>query len=349
MGVEIITTVVDGQRFSGWKRVSVSAALDEAARLCVLEAAAEFGSAALAQQFKVGAKIEIYTNFNLLFTGYVDRRQPKISATEAYVVVSGRSLSQDMIDSSAEHETGLFKNKDLKEIAEELNKYGLKIESKGKLKKHKKTKVTPGTTAYRAIERLAKSEGVTITGTADGGIKIWKPGEEPESQAGGIFEGLNLLEGESDHNWSNRYSEYKVIGQKPEDHGEDSLEIEQAVRDSGVRRNRKIIVVQKEDVDKDSAKERAENLRNRSAGASLQATVRLQGFRDSAGDLIEPGKLIWTESPFLDLAQDMIIEKVIYTQDESGSICSLTLTDPRTYGGKKGKGNKSGSSWDQGE
>jgi prophage tail gpP-like protein len=79
----------------------------------------------------------------------------------------------------------------------------------------------------------------------------------------------------------------------------------------------------------------------------------VQGFRDDTGQLWTPGKLVWTESPFLDIAQDMLIEQVEYAQSEAGSIATLSLTDPRAYGGHgagggKGKGNKSGSIWETG-
>lgn len=62
---------------------------------------------------------------------------------------------------------------------------------------------------------------------------------------------------------------------------------------------------------------------------------------------LDAGKLIWTESPYLDVTQDMLIERVSYDQDESGSIATLSLVDPRAHGGKKGKGSKSGKSWNQ--
>ena len=68
-------------------------------------------------------------------------------------------------------------------------------------------------------------------------------------------------------------------------------------------------------------------------------------FRDESGKIWEPGKLVWVESAFLDIAQDMLIERVSYQQDDGGSIATISLTDPRSYGGEGGKGNKSGSTW----
>ena len=61
--------------------------------------------------------------------------------------------------------------------------------------------------------------------------------------------------------------------------------------------------------------------------------------------------MLWTESPFLDIAQDMLIEQIERAQSEAGSIATLSLTDPRAYGGQGaggGKGNQSGDEWDIG-
>ncbi len=100
------------------------------------------------------------------------------------------------------------------------------------------------------------------------------------------------------------------LGQRPFDHGEQNLEIEAEEEDSAVERYRPLIIVEDEDTTKDRSKKRAKNRRDRAAGNALKASIRVQGFRDDTGQLWEPGNLVWTESPFLDIAQDMLIEQV---------------------------------------
>jgi prophage tail gpP-like protein len=138
-----------------------------------------------------------------------------------------------------------------------------------------------------------------------------------------------------------------VRGQRPFGHGEENLEIEETETDGAVKRHRPIIIIQDEDTDKKRAKKRAKNRKDRAAGNALKATIITQGFHDEGGQLWEPGNLVWTESAFLDIAQDMLIESVDYEQSESGSFATLNLTDPRSYGGEGGKGNKSGPDWEQ--
>jgi hypothetical protein len=63
-----------------------------------------------------------------------------------------------------------------------------------------------------------------------------------------------------------------------------------------------------------------------------------------------PGFLIWTESPFLNLAKLMLIKKVSFNQKKpAGSKTRLELIDPRAFGGTVGKGGSSGDAWDMDE
>lgn len=345
-GPEEITIAVGGMRYTAFEWINVRAAFNEAARSFEFEVAAELGASATNAIFAEGTKVEIYANGDLLLTGYVDRRQPKLSATSATITVSGRSSSQDLIDGAAEHKTGRFENKTPDQIANELcsNYKGTGFYTDQMLEKLEQYQLTPGATVFREAEKMARAQGKTLTGTADGRIKITSAGGE--RHAGGLIEGDNIEEGSADHNASNRHSKYTVRGQRPFDHGVAALEIEGVINDSTIDRHRPVIIVQDEDTTKDRAKKRAKTRRDRAAGNGTKAQITTPGFRDAGGAVWEPGKLVWTESPFLDLAQDMLIESVVWRQEDGkGSQSTLWLVDPRAYGGAGGKGNKSGSGW----
>jgi prophage tail gpP-like protein len=195
------------------------------------------------------------------------------------------------------------------------------------------------------VEELCRDQSKTLTGTAAGNVLITKAGTK--RHAGGLYEGVNIIEADADHNASNRHSKYIVRGQQATGHGADALEIEAVANDSKVRRFRPLILVQKEDTSKARAKDRAATRRDRAAGNSQRSEVTVQGFRDDAGALFEPGRLTWTESATLGIAQDMLIESADFSQDsKGGSLTSLGLVDPRAYDGDKGKGNKSDAELD---
>lgn len=346
MGAEVITVEVGGTRYTAWKKAEIRASAKEAARSFTLLIAAEAGPTATAWIFAAGKAVKIYANGDLLVTGYVDRYHPSLQANRAEITISGRSKSGDLVDSSADHKKGKFKKKKPSEIANTLAKpHDVKVEGHDD-EEAIDHNVSPGKSVFREIELLVRQQGFTLMGTADGGVKV-QNAKGAKKHAGGLVEGRNILEGSADHNWSNRHSSYTVVGQRGTGHGIDSLEIEQVVKDAGVTRNRPIVIVQQNDTTKDRAKKTAKNRRDKSAGESLKATIKTQGFRDEAGKIWTAGQLVWTESPFLQVTQDMYIESVDFLQDENGSITTLSLCDPRAHGGKGGKGSKSSENWKQ--
>jgi prophage tail gpP-like protein len=345
---EFITISVGGTVYSAFESMSVSAAFDEAARSFEMTVAAEFGASGTASVFRAGAAVDIRSNGDLLLKGYVDHFKPSLTATSYTIGISGRSKSQDAIDSSAKHKTGRIEKKDPVKIAKEVSEgVDVEITTDQSLDMVEAYQITPGETIFRCLEKMARAQGCTVTGTADGGMKVTKVGQKRHS--GGLFEGRNIKVGDADHDWSNRHSEYTVKGQRAAGHGKDALELEAVAKDGAVNRFRPIIVIQRDDTDKKKIKKRAETRRDKAAGNGLTATITTQGFRDEGGKLWEPGYLVWVESPSLDIRQDMAIKSVAYSQSSEGSLAKLELCDPRAFGGKAGKGNKSGSDWNQGD
>lgn len=347
MGPELVTIKAGGQLWSAWTRVMVQASFQDGARSFQIDAAAEFGGAATAWTFKAGTEISILFNGEVVCTGYVDRYQPKIDAHKsASISISGRSKSQDMIDSSAMHDTGHFKDQTPDAIGKALDKFGVGISTDQKLEKVPVCRITPGEKAFRVIERLCRDQGVFPVGQADGSIKITKAGAK--RHVGSIKEGEdgNMISGDADHNFAGRHSEVTVRGQRPFGSGADALQIEGVARDAQMSRYRPIVIVHDGDTDKKRAKKRAGSHRDREAGNSLKANATVQGFRDDAGTIWEPGHLVFVESDFLDVHQDMAVESITFSQQRGeGSLSVLSLVDPRALGGKGRKGGKAGSSW----
>lgn len=345
MGETWITVAAGGGLWTAFERVLVRASFQEAARSFQLKVAAEPGASATAWMFKAGTEISILSNGALMCRGFVDRYQPSLGEHDtAEVNISGRSRSQDYIDSSAVHDTGQFNNKDPQEIGAALDKFGVGISTDEMLKKLKVYRITPGETAFRCLEKLCREQGVFPVGQADGSIKITKGGKM--RHAGGLIEGVNIKKIEADHNWSGRHSDVIVRGQSPYGHGEDALQIEGKARDAELGRYRPVIVHHDGDTDKNRAKKRATTRRDREAGNALKANVTVQGHHDDGGTLWEPGALIFTHSPFADIQQDMAIESVTFSQDRrEGTLSVLSLVDPRALGGKGGKGGKAGGAW----
>lgn len=342
---EFITVEAGGGSYTAFERVMVRASFQDGARSFELKIAAENGGAATAWTFKAGTPIKIMSSGSLLCDGFVDRYQPRISEHgEASINVSGRSRSQDYIDSAAVHDTNQFKDKTPAEIGQAIDKFGVGISTDQQLDKIKVYRITPGETAFRCLEKLCREQGVFPVGQADGSIKVTKAGQQ--RHAGMIKEGWNMKAGEADHNWSGRHSDVIVRGQAPYGHGPDALEIEGKARDAEVGRYRPVIVIHDGDTDNKRSTKRAKSRRDREAGNSLKANVTVVGHHDDGGTVWTPGFLIFVDSDFLNVHQDMAIETVEYTQDRKGGTeAILSLVDPRALGGKGGGGGSAGDGW----
>jgi prophage tail gpP-like protein len=345
MGDEIVTVLAGGGLWTAWRSIKVRASFKEAARSFQLDAAVESGGATTAWTFQAGTAIDILFGGDLACRGYVDRYQPSLGEHDtAEAAISGRSKSQDFIDSSAVHDTGQFKNQDPQEIGAALDQFGVGIATDQQLIKVPIYRITPGETAFRCIEKLCREQGVFVVGQADGSIMITKGGQQ--RHAGMLAEGGNIKTIRADHNWAGRHSKVMVRGQAPYGHGPSALQVEGTASDSDVNRFRPVIVVHDGDTDTDRATKRAQTRRDREAGNSLKAEVTVQGFRDDGGTLWTPGNIIFVDSDFVDVHQDMAIESVEFSQSrKGGSLSALSLVDPRALGGKGGGGGSAGSAW----
>lgn len=346
MQSELISVKVGGQSFSGWKKIKVHLAL-KAAHSFEFSVAAEMGGAQVAALFNDFTEVKIYAGSDLVLTGFVDYREPEFDATSASITIAGRSKSAHAVDCSAVHATGSFKNKTLLQIANELDYIGIGFKTDQTLIIIPRHQLVMGRSIFNELEGLARDQGLVLIGQPDGSIKISNPGAASQRHTGGLIEGYNIKKASAPFDCSGRHAKYHVRGQLNGSSVDGELQIESTAADSTVPVNRQKIVVAHGDTDKSRAKVRAKNHRDRAAGFGLKANITTVGWRDDGGTLFMPGYKIWTDSDFLNVHQDMLIEHVDFTQanPNEGSLSVLGLVDPRAYGGKKGKVNKSGAGW----
>lgn len=279
---------------------------------------------------------------DLLLTGHVEKRSPALRSSEQELPIAGRSKTGDLVDSSAEHETGEFRDQDAKGIIGTLTKeFGISVESDLQHGKEPVKRIRPGETVHTFARRLSRKEGFAIGDTPEGNLKFAKAGSK--RHAGSLSEGLNILDASAVHDDSKKFSKVKVRAQAPDGYGEDDLRIEAEADDDTIKRKRVKIIVPPELIRKQDARDRAKWHRDRASGEGLTCEVTVPGWRDEGGTIWTPGWLVFTELPSLDVVQDMLIKKVSLRQSDEasgGTQAVLSLADPRSMGGKKGKANK---------
>ncbi len=331
MNEEYVTVLANGMVFDGFEQVRVTAAINEAVREFQIETTELPGEF----KFPPGTAIEIRSNGDLLVKGYVNTYQTSGEAKSHQISIKGRGKGQDFVDSSAEHDTGNFEDKDAGEIAAALDRYGIGIKSKIKLDRVPYWQLAPGETAFQTIERILRQEGATMMGEADGSISIVNA-SVAEPHFGMLIEGQNIKSWQVSLTDGSKHSNYIVKGQNRRGTGSAALRIREEARDGTVRRNRQRVILSETDTTSAKAKKRAQHEKERAAGKSIKASVQVQGFRDIHGKIYQPNKTIYVYSPILmHLVREMLIERVEFSQhNRSGSLTQLTLVDPRAYKGK---------------
>ena len=339
LNAELVTVVAGGAVYTGWTRVQVSAGIDQAAREFSIETTERVGE----WKFPPGTPAQIFANGDLLVDGYVNAYEASGDDSSHSISIRGRGKGQDIVDSSAEHDTGHFENETPGEVLKKLDKFAVGITPKVPLAKVPYMQIMQGETVFQFGERYLRDQGATMMGMPDGSIDITNA-SVARPHFGILMEGRNIKSFQVSLTDAGRHSRYIVKGQNRLGTGTGSLRIKQEVRDSGVKRDRPRIIASELDTDDGRARKRADHEKERAAGKSISAAVQTQGFRDLAGELFAPNRLIYVHAPILmHLSMAMLIERVEFSQDGSGSLTQLTLVDPRAYKGQKQSGMRPSS------
>lgn len=340
--LETVVISIDGQPFAPWSAISISVSAEDAARTASIQAHLPDGTAPPWP----GRKATVTANGALLLTGYVRDFRPSQGEEDWSADLTLVSRTVDAVEASIEHPTGLAENKDIGGIAKEFDTGGIGIVAEGSFEKHERHQITPGESLVDTLSGLAAAEGAVITDTPEGKLRIVK---KPDlAHAGGLAAGVNIITASADFSEAEKFDPVIARGQQSRGHGAAALRGEAVARDASVGRHRPKIAFVETEVTAGRLKKRAEWLSRRGAGDSIGATVEVSGWRDAAGAIWTPNRLVYVRHPRIFLDQMMVIKSVTLTQDTTdggpGTRASLTLADPRALGGSAGQ-SKSGSGW----
>lgn len=289
-----------------------------------------------------GFSTKITAGKDTLLTGYVRDVNTSYGEVDRTLSVSFVSRTVDLVEASADHPTGEILNKDLLAIARELDTAGVGIESDGTaFPVERRHKLIEGENLFSSVARRARGRGVLIHDTEKGRLKLSaKPGG---IHAGTLRRGVNILPGASaSFTEKGRFSEVKVRGQQTDGTEKQHLRPETKVRDTGVSRNRVLILPHEGEATIDRMRKRAVWQAKRAAGNGITAIIPVTGWRDEKGMLWQPNWLIPVEDDWLGIEGLMIIKSVRFSQsDGDKTFATLSLADPRALGGENPRGKTS--------
>lgn len=344
--------IINGIQYAHWKKVSVKASLNDAARSFSLEVAESAGGAvavAASKQIMVNDEVVILLGGEKVLTGYVEQRSVSYSSSDHGVQISGRSKTGDLISSSADIKGGQFLNSDLGQISGRITQdYGIKTIIKGDIGAPFESEIiTQGESGFRFLERLARSRGKALHDDENGDLVLDEIDPDQGSVAS-LVEGWNILSAQATMSSENQASEVKVKGQSIANdgrNGKDSTQGMATAKDPNVKRYKPKIIVAEGAMTKEELKQRANWEMAKSAADNIKATITVQGwFHD--GGLWKPGEIYDVKSPMIPCDQPLLCESVEWLQSDDGTFTVLSLVPPNSYTPKPagGAGAKKGTS-----
>ena len=330
-----VSLLVGGEEYRVWESVQITATLMTLARGCVLKATRASRSDNLCKGIQPGLGAVIRIGSEIVLTGYVVRNDLSYTSNLISITIDIKSKTIDIeqccIPLGKPHSwAGVSVVSVIKELA---GHYGISVIDNGGEIWKKQLNISPHDHIGDAIVNEIKAHSLLITDDGFGRLVI-NPINTKKVANDTLENGKNILSGTRTNDASNLFKRYVVIGQGADPKSErsvpgNSLKAE-AVNENFLR-ERWSVTEQSGNRTQAELKARADLLMTNSIGSADKFTYTVQGWRQSNGDLWEPGMTAKVKDTLLGFSGNLVIEKVIYSLDENGTTTTLTLKSADTW------------------
>jgi prophage tail gpP-like protein len=353
-GPDEVIVLVGSNQFQGWQSVSISKSCESMPNSWSVTASAEFLQGAALAGTAPGQSCKIRIGSDLVITGWIDRRSIAVDAHNHVVTISGRGITRNLVDCSADlvHDPvlkgGMMICPNALDAAQKLCKaYGITARSAvsdlGPAILGYQVKLSD--TPYSVIESVARYAGYLVYEDWNGNLVLDRVGTTSHASGfsmPGCIEAIN-----AEQSVDQRYSEYLVVWS-----GIDQLS------DLGSLLNRrkdrpdttlgefrlKIIVSEQiawtptqtlPAAANDAIAEQRVNWEfARRYGRSQAVSITCDSWRDSNGALWTPNWLAPVDAPAAGIVtggKPWIIGSVTFRKDMSGTHADLILMPPEAF------------------
>ena len=329
-----VTLTVNGRNYQGFKNVTIGAGIERQCRSFQLVTTWRWPGQTVDLPIRFGDKVEIRIGDDLVLTGWVDATPVSVSGNSVTRSVSGRSLTCDLVDCSAEF--AQWRSQPVAAIVQALaSNYGISVVDEagasGTITDHS---VDPGETVFESIDRLLSLSRLLSTDNSSGQLVIAEPGSGGRA-VDELVLGENILASSMSQDFSDCFSEYRCVGQRS---GSDSIdataaaEVSASQTDARVKRTRTLIIQQSGQLTPELAQERARWESENRMSRALSVNVTIQGWRQSNGALWEANQIVRMRDDVCGIDRDMLIVEITYELSESGLLTHMRLSPPEGYG-----------------
>ncbi len=330
----IVELKVKSGIFSGWEEIEIKLGIEQICGTFQLDVTERWPGQDTPTPILPGNSCEVLLDGQTMITGYVDYTEPSYDDTSHAVSITGRDKTLDLVDCSAIHKSGQWRNRSLDQIASDICKpFGIKVIKLVDVGDPFSTfNIQEGERAFEALDRMARMRAVLLMSDGLGNLLITRAGQN--SIATELVEGVNIKRGSGKFSWKERFSHYVVKGQHRGTDGEPADNARgpsAAADDTVIDRYRPLVVLAEDQGHIASLKQRAEWEKNVRLGRANRATITVQGWKHADG-LWLPNSLVHLRSPKLYADLDLLIAQVTYKKKRStGTTTDLELVRPEAF------------------
>lgn len=347
---------VNGLLYGGWEAVRVDRGMDQISGMFDLQVSELWPDQAQEVRIDAGDTCQLLVDGLPVITGYVDDVVVAHNGRQHVVSVIGRDKTGDLVDCSAIHKTGQWRQRRLEQIAAELcQPFGVQVVVAPGLdtgRPFATFALQEGETVFETLERMARIRGVLLASDGQGRLLVTRSGHERVATP--LVLGHNILEARGGISLRDRYSHYVVKSQAPGtdfSSGPAVSQIKAKATDPSVKRYRPLVMVSESQGDGLSLRDRANWEATVRAARATEIFVTLQGWSHANG-LWEPNTLVKVQDRWmrLDDGVELLIRAVSFKLDDrAGATTELSLTRADAFKllPQKEPGAGRGSWWDE--
>lgn len=326
---------VNGKSFDGWKDVQIRTSLKACSGAFALSITDRWSGQREPWIVRPGDRCTVSIDGQRVITGHIDAVSPSFESKSRSIQVSGRDSTADLVDCSVDIGAFEFKDISIEELAKKIcSQFGLPVvfngQSSGRIER---LTINPGETGFEVLDKYARQKGFLVTTNGLGSLLITRPGTQRASTA--LEQGKNIISGSAQFDFTERFSEYKVItqyGELAQELGMAAYSTAATATDSTVSRKRKLIIQSENSMSEFDARTRAQWEATVRAARSGKFKVTVQGWTQQNGQLWRVNQIVKIKSEWLGLNGDLLITGVdMSLSSDSGTTTVLELERKDAY------------------
>lgn len=336
---ERMSLVVNGVEYAGFTQGIVRYSLDAIARSFTFVLADRWFNGFTANRpFETGDAVEVKIYGTRVLNGWIEEMPMRYGPSNRGITISGRSRAGDLVDCSATHPTGAWRDCRMLDVfADLLDPYGLTVSvdisaALDVVKPFGRWAIEDEETVVQCMLRMTRQRGLFIYTDETGNVLISKAGKLPYPF---VFKsGVNISTGSRSGSVRQRFSEYTVKGQRAGDDtvfGEGASKGAFTATDAQVERFRPLIMMSEGNGKADDLETRAKWERNTRAGKSQRLTYTVPFFKPLGLGVFPLNHLVGVEDGILNYSGLLLIAGVEYTLTPDDETTTINLAPPEAF------------------